>query len=73
MGVRCGIAPAFDKGVNEPLCANIGETTLKFLIKLEGLENFDVRIAKKRAGKITGSAGKGDTASFYGGIQAKDG
>ena len=29
------------------LCANDGETTLKFLFKLEGLENFDVRIGKK--------------------------
>jgi len=29
------------------LCAKIAETTLKFLIKLEGLENFDVRSWKK--------------------------
>jgi len=31
----------------DPLCAKIAETTLKFLIKLEGLENFDVRSWKK--------------------------
>ena len=30
-----------------PLCATIGETILKFFIKLEGLENFDVGTVKK--------------------------
>ncbi len=50
--VNCGyrIACTCDKLSTfycKPLCAKIAETTLKFLIKLEGLENFDVRSWKK--------------------------
>ena len=41
--VDCGITTV----VVNALCAKIAETTLKFLIKLEGLENFDVRSWKK--------------------------
>jgi len=45
---------------------------LKFLIKLEGLENFDVKSGRKGSGRITGSDGEGATASFYVGVQGED-
>jgi hypothetical protein len=42
-----GMPPRKNKRTKAPLCATIGETILKFFIKLEGLENFDVGTVKK--------------------------